>query len=115
MTRGRLCAAHSRLDCFSRRGSLGQPLFEIGDVLFSFETDKSSIDYTAEAEGEVLALLCEEGDEVPVLSTVAVLGKKGEDISAFTAGASAPAADTSNFRLTFAAIPAAAWTPNGSI
>ena len=57
-----------------------------GDVLFSFETDKSSIDYAAEASGEILALLCEEGDEVPVLSPVAVIGKKGEDISAFTAG-----------------------------
>jgi len=60
-----------------------------GDVLFSFETDKSSIDYAAEASGEILALLCEEGDEVPVLSPVAVIGKKGEDISAFTAGGKA--------------------------
>ena len=60
-----------------------------GDVLFSFETDKSSIDYAAEASGEILALLCEEGDEVPVLSPVAVIGKKGEDISAFTAGGNA--------------------------
>ena len=58
---------------------------KVGDVLFSFETDKSSIDYAAEAEGEVLALCCEEGDEVPVLSVVAVLGTQGEDISAFTA------------------------------
>jgi len=57
---------------------------KVGDILFSFETDKSSIDYAAEAEGEVLALFGEEGDEIPVLSVVAVLGKKGEDISAFT-------------------------------
>lgn len=62
---------------------------KVGDVLFSFETDKSSIEYTAEAEGEILALLCEEGDEVPVLSAVAVIGKKGEDISEFKAGANA--------------------------
>ena len=54
---------------------------KVGDILFSFETDKSSIDYASEVEGEVLALLCEEGDEVPVLSNVAVIGKKGEDIS----------------------------------
>ena len=64
-----------------------------GDVLFSFETDKSSIEYTAEASGEILALLCEEGDEVPVLSAVAVIGKKGEDISAFKAGGSANKAE----------------------
>lgn len=66
---------------------------KVGDVLFSFETDKSSIDYNAEAEGEILALLCEEGDEVPVLSPVAVIGKKGEDISAFKAGGEAPKAE----------------------
>ena len=47
---------------------------KVGDVLFSFETDKSSIEYTAEVAGEILALLCEEGDEVPVLSAVAVIG-----------------------------------------
>ena len=67
---------------------------KVGDVLFSFETDKSSIDYAAEAAGEVLAILCEEGDEVPVLSTVAVLGVKGEDISSFVSGVkSAPQAE----------------------
>lgn len=65
---------------------------KVGDVLFSFETDKSSIDYAAETEGEVLALLYEEGDEVPVLTAVAVLGKKGEDISAFKASGNAPKA-----------------------
>ena len=63
---------------------------KVGDVVFSYETDKSSFDYQAEVGGEVLALLCEEGDEVPVLSNVCVLGAKGEDISALTGG-SAPA------------------------
>lgn len=66
---------------------------KVGDVLFSFETDKSSIEYTAEVAGEILALLCEEGDEVPVLSAVAVIGNKGEDISAFKAGGAAPKAE----------------------
>lgn len=75
---------------------------KVGDVLFSFETDKSSIDYAAEAEGEVLALLCEEGDEVPVLTAVAVIGKKGEDISAFAGGKAAQKAEEVN------AAPAAA-------
>ncbi len=56
---------------------------KVGDILFSFETDKSSIDYASEVEGEVLALFCEEGDEVPVLSNVMVVGSKGEDVSAF--------------------------------
>lgn len=66
---------------------------KVGDVLFSFETDKSSIDYISEAEGEVLALFCEEGDEVPVLTNVMAIGKKGEDFSSLVPnGASAPAA-----------------------
>ena len=54
-----------------------------GDVLFSYETDKSSFDQESEFEGEVLALFCEEGDEVPVLTNVCVIGKKGDDVSFF--------------------------------
>lgn len=65
---------------------------KVGDILFSFETDKSSIDYAAEVEGEVLALLCEEGDEVPVLTNVMVIGSHGEDVSAFKNGGEAPQA-----------------------
>ncbi len=64
-----------------------------GDILFSFETDKSAIDYASEVEGEVLALFCEEGDEVPVLTNVCAIGKKGEDVSAF-APTAAPAAES---------------------
>ncbi|MBQ3597355.1 MAG: 2-oxo acid dehydrogenase subunit E2 [Clostridia bacterium] len=54
-----------------------------GDVLFSYETDKASFDYQSEVEGEVLVLFCEEGDEVPVLTNVCVVGKKGDDVSYF--------------------------------
>ena len=35
-----------------------------GDVLFSYETDKSAFDQEAEFDGEVLAIFAEEGDEV---------------------------------------------------
>ncbi len=62
-----------------------------GDVLGSYETDKSSFDLTSEFDGEVLALFCEAGDEVPVLTNVAVVGVKGEDISSFAPnGAATP-------------------------
>ena len=62
-----------------------------GDVLFSYETDKSAFDQESEFDGEVLALFAEEGDEVPVLTNVCVIGAKGEDISSFAPnGASAP-------------------------
>ncbi len=66
---------------------------KVGDVMFSYETDKSAFDYQAEVDGEVLALFCEEGDEVPVLSNVCAIGKKGEDVSALSPnGAPAPVA-----------------------
>ena len=62
-----------------------------GDVLFSYETDKSAFDFESEVEGEVLALFCEEGDEVPVLSNVAAVGPHGEDASGYAPnGAIAP-------------------------
>ena len=67
---------------------------KIGDIICSYETDKSSFDLEAEVEGEVLALFCEAGDEVPVLTNIAVVGAKGEDYSALAPnGAAAPVAE----------------------
>ena len=63
---------------------------KVGDVLFSYETDKSSFDEAAQVAGTLLAILRPEGDEVPCLENVCVIGAPGEDISAFAAGA-APA------------------------
>lgn len=56
---------------------------ERGDVLFSYETDKSSFDEPAPEAGKILAIFREEGDDVPCLENVLVIGKDGEDISAF--------------------------------
>lgn len=67
---------------------VGDPV-KVGDILFSYETDKASFEEEAKVEGTLLAVLCEEGDDVPCLNTVAVIGTEGEDISAFTAGAEA--------------------------
>ena len=64
---------------------------KVGDVMFSYETDKSSFDYQAEVEGEVLAIFCETGDEVPVLSNVCAVGPHGEDASGYAPGGAAPA------------------------
>ncbi len=52
-----------------------------GDVLFSYETDKSAFEQESEFDGVVLALFCEEGDEVPVLTNVCAIGNEGEDYS----------------------------------
>lgn len=54
-----------------------------GDVLFSYETDKAAFDMEAPAEGILLDTFFNEGDEVPVLINVAVIGKPGEDIKSF--------------------------------
>lgn len=56
---------------------------EKGEILFSYETDKSSFDETAPESGTILAIFNEEGDDVPCLATVCVIGNPGEDISAF--------------------------------
>ena len=65
----------------------------VGDLLFSYETDKASFEERAEVAGQLLAIFFEEGDDVPVLANVCVIGEEGEDASAFapTEGAAAPA------------------------
>ncbi len=62
-----------------------------GDILFSYETDKSAFDEKSLFSGTMLAVLCEEGDVVPCLDTVCIIGNEGEDISALLGGA--PAAE----------------------
>ncbi len=50
----------------------------IGDILFSYETDKASFEEEAQAEGILLDIFYGDGDEVPVLAEVAVIGESGE-------------------------------------
>ena len=57
-----------------------------GDLLFSYETDKASFEEEAKTEGTLLVVFYESGDEVSVLSNVAVIGIKGEDIEQFRPG-----------------------------
>lgn len=65
----------------------------VGDILFTYETDKATFDEEAKEAGTLLAILHQEGDDVPCLENVCIIGAAGEDISAFTQAA-APAADT---------------------
>lgn len=48
-------------------------------VLCEIETDKATMEVPAGVEGTVLALLHKEGDDVPVLEPIAVIGEPGED------------------------------------
>ncbi len=55
---------------------------EVGDILFSYETDKSAFDEVAAVSGEMLEVFAAEGDVVPCLEPVCVIGAAGEDYSA---------------------------------
>ncbi len=55
----------------------------VGDILFSYETDKAAFDLESPAEGILLDRYFEEGNEVPVLVNVAVIGKNGEPTGSF--------------------------------
>lgn len=63
-----------------------------GDVLFSYETDKASFEEESPGEGVVLECFYGEGDEVPVLENMMVLGQPGEDISSLLVGRETPTA-----------------------
>jgi pyruvate dehydrogenase E2 component (dihydrolipoamide acetyltransferase) len=54
-----------------------------GEILFSYETDKAAFDLESPAEGILLETFFGEGDEVPVLVNVAVIGKSDEGTTSF--------------------------------
>ena len=57
-----------------------------GEMLFAYETDKASFEEEAAEDGILLGVFCEEGDEVPVLQNIAVIGQSGESIEEFRPG-----------------------------
>ena len=52
-----------------------------GDILAEIETDKATMEFESFQEGELLYIGISEGKTVPVDSLLAIIGKKGEDIS----------------------------------
>ena len=55
----------------------------VGDILFSYETDKAAFDLESPVEGVLLDMFFADGAEVPVLVNVAVIGKSGEETLSF--------------------------------
>ena len=55
----------------------------VGDILFSYETDKASFDEESKFEGTVLACFFQDNDEIPVLTNVMVIGNEGESFAEF--------------------------------
>ena len=78
----------------------------VGDILFTYETDKATFECESTAAGTLLEIFYNDGDEVPVLVNVCAVGTPGEDVSALKGGAgeAAPAEAP-------AAAPAAEATP----
>lgn len=89
----------------------------VGDILFSYETDKASFEEEAKVVGTVLDVFFDDGDEIPVLTNVMVIGNEGESTEEFRpgadSGAAAPAAaeTTSAAAATPTAAPAATAEP----
>ena len=76
---------------------VGDPV-KVGDILFTYETDKASFECESTEEGTLLEIFFADGDEVPCLVNVCAIGNPGEDCSALRpdgAAAEAPAAEAS--------------------
>lgn len=76
---------------------------QAGDVLFSYETDKASFEEESKVDGVLLEAFFEEGDDVPCLTNVCVIGNTGESTAEFnhavqedSAGTPPPAIDQHN-------------------
>ena len=63
----------------------------VGDILFTYETDKATFECESTAAGTLLEIFYNDGDEVPVLVNVCAIGTPGEDVSALKGGEAAPA------------------------
>jgi len=68
----------------------------VGDILFSYETDKAAFDLESPAEGILLDLFFGDGAEVPVLVNVAVIGKSGEATGSFNPDQSVPSSPSAS-------------------
>lgn len=65
-----------------------------GDILFGYETDKATFEEESKFEGTVLAIFWQDGDEIPCLENVLVIGQPGESFEEFKPkGDTAPAAE----------------------
>ncbi len=69
---------------------------KVGDILFTYETDKASFECESTEEGTLLEIFFNDGDEVPCLVNVCAIGNPGEDCAALRpadAAGEAPAAE----------------------
>ena len=86
---------------------VGDPVQE-GDILFSYETDKSSFEEPAKQAGTLLAIFYGADDDVPCLTTVGVIGEPGESYAEFAPDQAAGTAEAPGMEAPAAKAPAAA-------
>ena len=86
---------------------VGDPVQE-GDILFSYETDKSSFEEPAKQAGTLLAIFYGADDDVPCLTTVGVIGEPGESYAEFAPDQAAGTAEAPGMEAPAANAPAAA-------
>ena len=71
-----------------------------GDILFGYETDKATFEEESKFEGTVLAIFWKDGDEIPCLENVLVIGEPGESFEEFAPkgdqGTAAPAPEAAS-------------------
>ena len=63
---------------------------KVGDPILEITTDKLTNEVVSEAEGTLIKIVAQEGDDIPVKGILAYIGKPGEAVGA--APAAAPAA-----------------------
>ena len=85
----------------------------VGDVLFSYETDKAEFECESTVAGTLLAQFYAEGDEVPCLVNVCAIGNPGEDVESLKNAAPAADAPAAEAPAAAAAAPAAVAKPDG--
>src|SRR5210317_341521 len=77
-----------------------------GDILAEIETDKATMEFESFNEGELLHIGIQEGGTAPVDTLLAIIGKKGEDISALISGGDEPTAKEETTNETVIPVPA---------
>ena len=65
-----------------------------GEILFDYETDKAAFECASTAEGTLLEIFYDNGDEVAVLTPVCAIGEPGEEVSRLSRQAEPAAGQT---------------------
>lgn len=85
----------------------------VGDILFTYETDKAEFECESTAAGTLLAKFYENGDEVPCLVNVCAVGAQGDEVESLRGASGSPAPAAGDASVPAAAAPTAAPAPAG--